>query len=275
MLNKNDFSMFNDIHASKELKNKVLNKTVNKNNVFVHRKIPKFVVNIIIVLVIALVGCGGVLASDLIHKYILTKTIDEDGWNEQYVELNNPVNIKQDNNVTCDNITNLKDLEEGLGIKFVFDTEKYNSQINKCDIRYNESGKIESVEVSVFGFVDFDEYNKTIDPNYKANITNSNFMERNEELKILDVSIAFKTPYASDETNEEFKKIGKIISNYKPENVEFYLPNINTYGYYNTFPSKYIDLSKDAIFVHNNIFYYFGGNNKVTLDELLDLLNKF
>ncbi len=275
---ENIANTLNKVKASNELDKKIFDSTINKQNskLFVLQK-PFFRKQTALIIVIAFFSVITIVAaSEYVQRYILNKTIDEDGWFKQTVELSEPVIIDQNNNVTCDNITNLQDLEEKLGIEFAFNPEEYNSQINKCDIRYNETGEIESVEVSVFGFYNFDDYNKKIDSNYKEDITNPNFMERNEKLKILDVSIAFITPFASQETKEELKsKLGRVTSNYEPENTEFYLPNINTYGYYNIFPTKNIPLSKNAIFVYNNIFYNFSGNRPITIEEILKILNKF
>ncbi len=275
---ENIANTLNKVKASNELDKKIFDSTINKQNskLFVLQK-PFFRKQTALIIVIAFFSVITIVAaSEYVQRYILNKTIDEDGWFKQTVELSESVIINQNNDVTCDNITNLQDLEEKLGIEFVFNPEEYNSQINKCDIRYNDEGEIESVEISIFGFYDFDDYNKKIDPNYKENITNSNYMERNEKLKILDASIAFITPVASQETKDELKnKLGRVTSNYEPENTEFYLPNINTYGYYNIFPSKNIPLSKNAIFVSNNIFYNFSGNRPITIDEILEILNKF
>ena len=275
---ENIANTLNKVKASNELDKKIFDSTINKQNskLFVLQK-PFFRKQTALIVVIAFFSVITIVAaSEYVQRYILNKTIDEDGWFEQTKELSEPVIIDQNNNVTCDNITNLKDLEEKLGIEFVFNPEEYNSQINKCDIRYNDIGEIESVELSVFGFYNFDDYNKKIDPNYKENITNSNYMERNEKLKILDVLIAFITPVASQETKEELEsKLGKVISNYEPENTEFYLPNINAYGYYNISPTKNIPLSKDAIFVYDNVFYHFAGNRPITIEEILKILNKF
>ena len=275
---ENIANTLNKVKASNELDKKIFDSTINKQNskLFVLQK-PFFRKQTALIIVIAFFSVITIVAaSEYVQRYILNKTIDEDGWFKQTVELSESVIIDQNNNVTCDNITNLQDLEEKLGIEFAFNPEEYNSQINKCDIRYNETGEIESVEVSVFGFYNFDDYNKKIDSNYKEDITNPNFMERNEKLKILDVSIAFITPFASQETKEELKsKLGRVTSNYEPENTEFYLPNINTYGYYNIFPTKNIPLSKNAIFVYNNIFYNFSGNRPITIEEILKILNKF
>ncbi len=275
---ENIANTLNKVKASNELDKKIFDSTINKQNskLFVLQK-PFFRKQTALIIVIAFFSVITIVAaSEYVQRYILNKTIDEDGWFKQTVELSEPVIIDQNNNVTCDNITNLQDLEEKLRIEFAFNPEEYNSQINKCDIRYNDIGEIESVEVSVFGFYNFDDYNKKIDSNYKEDITNPNFMERNEKLKILDVSIAFITPFASQETKEELKsKLGRVTSNYEPENTEFYLPNINTYGYYNIFPTKNIPLSKNAIFVYNNIFYNFSGNRPITIEEILKILNKF
>ena len=275
---ENIANTLNKVKASKDLDNKILDATVNKkdNKLFELQK-SFFRKKSVLIIVIAFFSVITVVAaSEYVQRYILNKTVDEDGWFKQTVELSGPVIINQNNDVTCDNITNLQDLEEKLGIEFVFNPEEYNSQINRCDIRYNDTGEIESVEISIFGFYNFDDYNRKIDPNYKENITNSNYMERNRKLKMLDVLIAFITPVASQETKEELgSKLGKIISNYEPENTEFYLSNINTYGYYNISPTKNIPLSKDAIFVYDNFFYHFTGNRPVTIEEILEILNKF
>lgn len=275
---ENIANTLNKVKASNELDKKIFDSTINKQNskLFVLQK-PFFRKQTALIIVIAFFSVITIVAaSEYVQRYILNKTIDEDGWFKQTVELSESVIINQNNDVTCDNITNLQDLEEKLGIEFVFNPEEYNSQINKCDIRYNDEGEIESVEISIFGFYDFDDYNKKIDPNYKENITNSNYMERNRKLKMLDVLIAFITPVASQETKEELgSKLGKIISNYEPENTEFYLSNINTYGYYNISPTKNIPLSKDAIFVYDNVFYHFTGNRPITIEEILKILNKF
>ena len=275
---ENIANTLNKVKASNELDKKIFDSTINKQNskLFVLQK-SFFRKQTALIIVIAFFSVITIVAaSEYVQRYILNKTIDEDGWFKQTVELSEPVIIDQNNNVTCDNITNLQDLEEKLRIEFAFNPEEYNSQINKCDIRYNDIGEIESVEVSVFGFYNFDDYNKKIDSNYKEDITNPNFMERNEKLKILDVSIAFITPFASQETREELKsKLGRVKSNYVPENTEFYLPNINTYAYYNIFPTKNMPLSKNAIFVYNNIFYNFSGNRPITIEEILKILNKF
>ena len=275
---ENIANTLNKVKASKDLDNKILDATVNKkdNKLFELQK-SFFRKKSVLIIVIAFFSVITVVAaSEYVQRYILNKTVDEDGWFKQTVELSGPVIINQNNDVTCDNITNLQDLEEKLGIEFVFNPEEYNSQINRCDIRYNDTGEIESVEISIFGFYNFDDYNRKIDPNYKENITNSNYMERNRKLKMLDVLIAFITPVASQETKEELgSKLGKIISNYEPENTEFYLSNINTCGYYNISPTKNIPLSKDAIFVYDNVFYHFTGNRPVTTEEILEILNKF
>ena len=276
MLKKDDFKAFNEIHASNELKENILNKTIRKKEeYFTIKKIPKFALTLIIIFGIALIGCGGVLASDLIQKYILReKEVSEGVWIEQFVEITEGIKIN-DNNVNCDNVKNLAELEERLGIEFVFDTKKYNTDITRCDITYNEEGKIESVNASIYLFYDFPEYNFKIIENYRENLMSENVLEINNDLKTLSLEIRFMTEYASEKTKEEFANLevqGRFYDNYRKE---YFLSNIATYGFYTAGPGKYVHFQKEFCFVHNNIFYRFVGNHPTNYEEILEILESF
>ena len=277
MLNRESFKMFNEISASKELKNKIIKQTIKKDEEkFVLKKeIPRYAFILIIVFSIALIGCGGVLASDLIQKYILKTNTEDNYIINQYLEITNPVDIKNYTDDPCENTKNLRELEKKLGIKFVFETDKYNTDIGKCEVKYNSAGKIESIDITVRGFFDFADYNSQIDANFKENITSEKYWERNNDLKILDVYITFMTKEASDETKNKYANFEVENRRIDTEITEFYLSNINTYGFFLPSPNKRLDFSRSIYFVYDNILYVFFTNKPLQAEEVVELLKTF
>lgn len=277
MLNRESFKMFNEISASKELKSKIIKQTIKKDEEkFVLKKeIPRYAFILIIVFSIALIGCGGVLASDLIQKYIL-KTHTEDNYIiNQYLEITNPVDIKNYTDDPCENTKKLRELEKKLGIKFVFETDKYNTDIGKCEVKYNSAGKIESIDITVRGFFDFADYNSQIDANFKENITSEKYWKRNNDLKILDLYITFMTKEASEETKNKYANFEVENRRIDTEITEFYLSNINTYGFFLPSPNKRLDFSRSIYFVYDNILYVFFTNKPLQAEEVVELLKTF
>ena len=277
MPKKEDFKTFNNIHASARLKENILNNTIKKNDEkhTLKNKIPRFAFVLIIAISITLISCGA-LANNLIQKYIVKeKEIYDGAWIDQFIEINNGVNITDNTNLTCDDINSLKDMEEKLNIEFAFDTDEYNNEISICDIKHNENGEIENVYAYVYLFYDFPEYNKKIDENYLDNLMNENVLERNIELKTLGLEIRFMSDKASKGTKEEFANIEVTGRKYDNDRHEFFLSNINTYGFYITSPTRYIQFSKEFYFVNNNILYRFLGNHPTNVDEILKILESF
>mgnify|MGYP006939886447 CR=1 FL=1 len=277
MLNRESFKMFNEISASKELKNKIIKQTIKKDEEkFVLKKeIPRYAFILIIVFSIALIGCGGVLASDLIQKYILKTNTEDNYIINQYLEITKPVDIKNYTDDPCENARNLRELEKKLGIKFVFETDKYNTDIGKCEVKYNSAGKIESIDITVRGFFDFADYNSQIDANFKENITSEKYWERNNDLKILDLYITFMTKEASEETKNKYANFEVENRRIDTEITEFYLSNINTYGFFLPSPNKRLDFSRSIYFVYDNILYVFFTNKPLQAEEVVELLKTF
>lgn len=277
MLKRESFKMFNEISASKELKNKIIKQTIKKDEEkFVLKKeIPRYAFILIIVFSIALIGCGGVLASDLIQKYILKTNTEDNYIINQYLEITNPVDIKNYTDDPCENTKNLRELEKKLGIKFVFETDKYNTDIGKCEVKYNSAGKIESIDITVRGFFDFADYNSQIDANFKENITSEKYWKRNNDLKILDLYITFMTKEASEETKNKYANFEVENRRIDTEITEFYLSNINTYGFFLPSPNKRLDFSRSIYFVYDNILYVFFTNKPLQAEEVVELLKTF
>ncbi len=274
MINKEDIKKaLENIKANSSLDEKVFNQTVyKKESKSWHNKI--YIKVFTAVALVFLLTVTTVFAKDLIYKYVLNKK-----WvGEQYyqsISLTKPVYINDVKNYTCDNFKTLNDMENILGMKFVFDTSKYNGEINKCEIKLNDEGYIEMVNVSVKDFYDYSEENKEIDSQYRDDFTKEEFYAWEAKRKITEVYIEFMTQYASLKTKEEFKEIQMDSSNVETRNYEFFAKNINTEGYYNLTPSERIPLSKHAVFVNNNILYYFYANNQVSIEELLGIIYEF
>ncbi len=274
MINKENIKKaLENIKASSELDEQIFKQTIyKKESKSWHNKIYIKVFSTLVL--VFLLTVTTVFAKDLIYKYILNKK-----WvGEQYhqsISLTKSVYINDVKNYTCDNFKTLNDMENILGMKFVFDTSKYNGEINKCEIKLNDEGYIEAVNVSVKDFYDYSEENKEIDSQYRDDFTQDEFYAWEAKRKITKVYIQFMTQYASLETQEEFKEIEISSSNVETRNYEFYAKNINTEGYYNLTPSERIPISKDALFVNNNILYQFYANRSVSIEELLGIIYEF
>lgn len=264
------------IEVSEELDKRIINSTIYKEpKKMSFSKYKLATRNLFIILAVFFSMAVVVSAKEYIFKYILNKGQREDGSYQQSVEITTPINILQPKKYTCDNVTTLSDMEEKLGIKFVFDTSKYNETIDKCDIKINDSNEIESVKIRVSEFYDFSKDNYEIDKEYDENFTEEEYRVWNAKRKKVDIYISFMTPAASKQTKKEFKDLGKMTGTSEIKNIEFYAENINTKGFYFILPSERIQLSKTAVFTNNNIFYYLEANKKVTIDELLDIINEF
>lgn len=275
-IKKNLNDALSQIEASEELDRRVMNSTINKNL----KKIPfsKYKLAMRTLLIILAVFSSMVIvvsAKEYIFKYTLKKGQRDDKSYQQSVEITEPVNIIQPKDYTCDDVTTLSDMEKKLGVKFVFDTKKYNGKIDQCDIKINDLGKIESVKVRVSEFYDFSKDNHETDKEYDENFTEEEYRVWKAKRKNVDIYISFMTPNASNQTKREFKELGKMTGTSEIKNVKFYAENINTEGFYFILPSEKIQLSKTAVFTNNNIFYYLEANNKVAIEELLDIINEF
>ncbi len=275
MINKQKISdALSKIEASESLDEKVLNSTVYRLNNKTTRTFNKKRIVFTGFIIFFLVVTTTVFAQEIIFKYILNKKWVDNQY-EQTITITEPVNINPIKNYSCDKVTTLSDLELDLGIKFVFDTSKYNGIVDNCEIKINDSGNIEEVQVSVSEFYDFSKDNEKIDSEYRDDFSQEEYMAWMSKRKIVDLYISFMTPEANDETKEKFKNLGKIISSEEVDNIEFFAKNINTEGFYVISPSENIPLRKTAMFVNNNILYQLTANRPVEIEELLDIINQF
>lgn len=267
----------NNIKVSEKLDEKILESTIyksEKKNTYTKFVFSKKILTAVLILLVFTTTT--VFAKDFIYNCILNLIQKDDLNYNQNISLTDPVNINENASISCDNISTLSELESALGIKFIFNTSKYNNKINKCDIKTNDNGNIESIEISVLEFYDYSNDNKDIDLEYSEDFTQEEYMAWNSKRKMVDLHITFMTQYASSKTKEEYKNYNIISStggHLKAQ--EFFAENINTSGYYFVSPSENIPLRKDLIFVNNNILYEFSANKPVELQELLEIIKEF
>lgn len=273
MINKEQISKaLSSIKTSEELDKKILDATIYKQenkNIFSKK-------GIIAILILVVFMTTTVFAKDFIYNCILNLINSNDLEYTESISLTNPVNIKNTSDISCDNFSTLSEVETTLGIKFIFDTSKYNEKISKCAIKINNQGYLESLELSILEFYDYSLANKDIDLKLEDNFTQEEYMAWLAKRKMVDLHIAFMTQYASYETKNKFKNYNIIYSTggYL-EAQEFIANNINTTGYYFLSPSKNIPLRKELVFVNNNILYEFSANKPVEIEELLNIINEF
>lgn len=267
---------FSNICASKSFDERVLKATVYKSKKScTSKKIIYVKKSLITAIVLLCFIATGVTAKEIVHKYILNKEKINEEIYKQSVELDYPVTVIQDNDNSCDNLKSIEDIEKKLGVNFVFNFQKYNYIIDKCDIKKDEKENIESVKVTITEFYDFSEDNKEIDEKFNENFTVEEYMYWNSKRKIITLSISFMTQSASKNTKEEFKNLEEVRGNTELNNTEFYIKSLNTYGFYFILPSERVALSKTAIFIHENILYELTANSQVTIEELLEIINQF
>lgn len=270
-----------EIKTTEEFDQSVLKATIyrKKKTNFFNYKLVKRITLILTILSTFIFTTA--LAKDFIYECIINVLPIAENSYRKTISILEPVKIKQNNNVSCDDIKTLSSLEKSLEIKLVFDSNKYNEKIEKCNVVTNDQGQVEEVNISVSEFYDFSLENKQIDKEYDENFTLEEYLVWQSKRKKIDLSISFMTDYASDKTKEKFKNI-EIISGTATDNnlrglqeTETYFENINTKGYYFISPSRNVPLHKELVFVNNNILYIFSANNLVTIEELLEMIKEF
>ena len=252
---KNKFNdLFKDIKVSKEIDEKIYNKTIYK------KEIPRiYILKPIQVILFIFIFLGvGVMAKDYIMDSVFHKNIIENEKDDSqiYLELNGKVHIKENNNFICNNEYTQEELEKTLGIKLL-NIKYYNSNkyIN-CEIKTTDNNKIRTVKINRD-----DNYSKSTDKEKGNN-------------KFLSVTIKFMTQYALNEDEEEFSELNVIKGPKKFENFTnlIHLNNLDVDAYIIKWHESKNHSFNSVHFVYNNILYFIQGYN-ISYDELLDILN--
>lgn len=268
-MNKNKkFQFFDSLQTSEELRQKILDKTIN-NNVVKHkfniRKIPKLAYALSILLAIIFVGCTGALAFGLINTDLIKTTIGDDGNVYQTFELDEPVIINDVKNFKCKGIS-LEEIGNSLGLQFAHDP-KYNDIVDNCDIKTNEEGKVELVELYIYDHKDYSEENNKIE-GYDSNFENAIGWHKG---KHLGLTISFITQYATDEVKEEFAKSNETMTPHPMDTKVVELNNLGVTAY--TYEPAHTKgrFFTFVVFEQNNILYNYDGY-RLQLDDLIDFV---
>lgn len=80
---------------------------------------------------------------------------------------------------------------------------------------------------------------------------------------------------ASEETKNKYANFEVENRRIDTEITEFYLSNINTYGFFLPSPNKRLDFSRSIYFVYDNILYAFFTNKPLQAEEVVELLKTF
>ena len=260
------FTFYDNLKTSDNLKQRILNKTINKKETQ-FRRIPKLAYTISLILLVSFISCSIVFAAIYMCTTTFTKSIDENGDYHQGIVLKDPVEIKDDGTFEISQGMTLADIENALDIQFADNIDK-SSIVNECDIKRNDDGKIESVEILIDDYVDYSAENSK----RKGFDSNKDNYEGWLNGKHLSLYISFMTPYASSEVKEKFGNLyDAYAADVETEPIEIKLNKVNAIAYYyNPFNSRH-SLLNYASFTYNNIAYFYDGY-LVSKEEVIDAI---
>lgn len=243
MKSNKTFIFYDNLKISDNLKQRILNKTINKKETQ-FRRIPKLAYTISLILLVSFISCSIVFAAIYMSTTTFKKSIDEYGDYHQGVVLKDPVEIKDDGTFEISQGMTLADIENALDIQFADNIDK-SSVVNECDIKRNDDGKIESVELFIRNYIILgDKYGQKVEPSR------------------IDLYISFMTPNASEEIKNKFANLYDYIDAWEEmKTTEVKLDKINAIAYvYNPFNSNSTPkLLNYAVFTYDNIAYYYQG----------------
>lgn len=253
--------LFDNVHLDKSVDNKILNKTIYKNNNFVLKKI---IVSLSVILIVFLASFGIVYASEIIEKVksLLVTTIidfDDEEWGDTYLtelKVENIKNVNVDamfpsvNFPVIDNQQEIsfKEIEENLEIEIL------TSKLFQIDIaRILELDK-NNDRIS-HGYFAFDNVYKTKKGNISIAIE---FITEYYEEKCLSVVLG-----SVKNLDKEYKT---VLKNEKL-NTDIYIWGHKRIQNYNEIAG-----SVRVIFIYDDMVYTISGHN-VSVNEILYVIN--
>lgn len=271
MKNNKRLQFFDELKTSENLKQKILNQTINNTEIETKiniRKIPKLAYGLCIFVLLSFVSCTVVLAATYIHTYILNVRNDKEGNYHQTLVVKDPVAINNIDNFSCNKGNSLEQIGDTLGLKFVNNT-KYNSIIDKCDVQTNEDGKIESMSLYVYDYVDYSRENYKID-GYDSDFDNN--VIGYFKGKHIGLTISFMTPNASNEVKEKFSNLNEVVTSEEMKVKEIKFDNLNVIAHsYSPIRPEKNRFFTYVVFVHNNIVYTFSGY-RVSAEDIISVI---
>lgn len=272
MKNNKKLQFFDNLQTSENLKQKILNQTINNDefdsNVRI-KKMPKLAYGFCVLILVSFISCAVVFAATYIHSYVLNIRKDDEGNYHQTLVVKETISIKDVDNFSCGKNNSLKEIGDTLGIQFVNNT-KYNNLIDNCDVQINKDGKIESMSLYVYEYVDFSKENNKIDE-YDSNIDNAIGYFKG---KHIGLTISFMTQNASDEVKEKFTNLNEVVTSQEMEVKEIKLTNLNVIAHsYRPIRSERNRFFTYVVFVHNNIVYTFSGY-RVSVEDIINVIQE-
>jgi len=258
---------FYELKTTENLKQKILNQTINNKKEIKFKKAPKLAYGLGVFVLISFISCTVVFAASYIRTFFINKTVDENGWYKQSFVVDKPAVLKDINSFNCKQGMKLEEIEKSLGLEFI-NNDRHNNIIDSCEIKTTNDGKVESVSLDIYEYVDFSAENNKIG-GYDSNRDN---IEGYNKGKHISLNISFMTSNASSEVKEIFSNLNEVGSDNEIYGKEIQLDNLNTIAYYYCpFGSRdgRCKISTNIIIVHNNIVYTFTAQG-VTLDNILE-----
>ena len=269
MKNKKEFQFFDSLKTSDKLKQKILDKTIYNTfeTKIKNKKLYKLAYTFCMTIIISLLTCTVVFAASYIRTIFINKSVDENGWHKQSFVVEQPAITEDISTFECKKGMKLEELEKILGIDFI-NNKRHNNIIDSCEIKSTAEGKIESVSLDIYEYVDFSAENNKID-GYDSNREN---LEGYNRGKHISLNISLMTSNASSEVKNNFKNLNEVGSDNEIYGKEIELEKLNTTAYYYCpFGSRNgrCKLYTFVVIVHDNVIYTFDTQG-VTLENILE-----
>ena len=260
---------FDELKTPENLKQKILRQTINNEKEKINKKAPKLAYGIGVFVLISFISCTVVFAVSYIRTFFINKTVDENGWHKQSFVVDKPAILKDINSFDCKQGMELEKIEEYLGLEFI-NNDRHNNIIDSCSIKTTNDGKVESISLDIYEYVDFSAENNKID-GYDSN--RENIVGYNKG-KHISLNISFMTSNASFEVKEIFSNLNELGSDNEIYGKEILLDDLNTIAYYYCpYGSRYgrCKLYTSVILVHENIVYTINSQG-VSLEDILEVI---
>ncbi|MBO5120059.1 MAG: hypothetical protein J6C28_00050 [Bacilli bacterium] len=258
---------FDELKTTENLKQKILNQTINNKKEIKFKKVPKLAYGLGVFVLISFISCTVVFAASYIRTFFINKSVDENGWHKQSFAVEQPAITEDIYSFDCKKGMKLEEVEKKLGIDFI-NNKRHNNIIDSCEIKTTTEGKIESVSLDIYEYVDFSAENNKID-GYDSNRENLEGYNRGQHISL---NISLMTSNASAEVKEIFSNLNEVGLDNEIYGKEIELENLNTTAYYYCpFGSRNgrCKVYTFVVIVHDNVIYTFDTQG-VSLDKILE-----
>lgn len=258
---------FDELKTTENLKQKILNQTINNKKEIKFKKVPKLAYGLGVFVLISFISCTVVFAASYIRTFFINKSVDENGWHKQSFAVEQPAITEDIYSFDCKKGMKLEELEKKLGIDFI-NNKRHNNIIDSCEIKTTTEGKIESVSLDIYEYVDFSAENNKID----GHDSNRENLEGYNRGKHISLNISLMTSNASAEVKEIFSNLNEVGSDNEFYGKEIELENLNTTAYYYCpFGSRNgrCKVYTFVVIVHDNVIYTFDTQG-VSLEKILE-----